>query len=326
METKAGFTKMTTEEVVPWLGNLKIARTVIALQQHHTYIPDYSLFSGNNHFELQSAMKNYHVHQNGWNDIGQHFTVFPDGVVVTGRSLEKSPACITGQNANMVCIENLGNFDKGKDVMTVRQRTAIVALTAALCDKFSLIPTANSIVYHHWFNMANGERNNGTKNNKSCPGTSFFGGNKVADFEAHFLPEVFRAVNTEAVTQPVLRYVAVNSEALNIRVQPAASAALAKNRSPVLLGSLLRVYGTHGVWLKISGSEEHWVNGNFTHPVVKAVTTASQLNVRSGPGTNHPKTGVLLKNTEVFLSGEDKGWCQITMTPGWVSKHYLKFL
>ena len=62
-------------------------------------------------------MKAYHVTYNGWNDIGQHFTIFPDGLILTGRSLEKSPACIYGQNANAICIENLGNFDLGGDQM-----------------------------------------------------------------------------------------------------------------------------------------------------------------------------------------------------------------
>jgi hypothetical protein len=33
-------------------------------------------------------MKECHVQQNGWADIGQHLSIFPDGTIVTGRSFE----------------------------------------------------------------------------------------------------------------------------------------------------------------------------------------------------------------------------------------------
>ena len=138
METKFGFTKMTVPEFENWISNLRIGRTILKIQQHHTYIPSYVHFTGSNHFERQLAMKNHHVNQNGWLDIGQHFTIFPDGTLLTGRSLEKSPACITNQNANSVCIENFGDFDSGRDTMSNLQKNAIIAVTAALCKKFNL--------------------------------------------------------------------------------------------------------------------------------------------------------------------------------------------
>lgn len=92
MQTKFGFTLMDISEFVGYISNLKVARTIVTLQQHHTFSPNYSLFKGNNHFDLQSGMKNYHVNTNGWADIGQHFTIFPDGTIMTGRNMELSPA------------------------------------------------------------------------------------------------------------------------------------------------------------------------------------------------------------------------------------------
>lgn len=170
----ASFKKFCIDEFETYIAELKIARTILFIQQHHTYIPSYIHFKGKNHLALQTGMKNTHIHSNGWSDIGQHFTTFPDGTIMTGRSIEQSPACIYGNNAHAVCIESVGNFDLGKDQMTIEQSNTIIRMTAALCKKFNFPATTNKIVYHHWFNLATGERNNGSKNNKSCPGTNFF--------------------------------------------------------------------------------------------------------------------------------------------------------
>src|SRR5690554_937633 len=93
METKYGFKKLSLSEFEQWLKELRVSRTVLTIQQHHTYIPSYILFDGDNHFERQKAMKDHHINANGWADIGQHFTIFPDGYILTGRGMEKSPAC-----------------------------------------------------------------------------------------------------------------------------------------------------------------------------------------------------------------------------------------
>ncbi len=100
METRSGFTKMSMDEFPVWLNSQRIARTILKIQQHHTYRPDYSHFDGKNHFDRQQAMKNHHMLNKDWADIGQHFTIFPDGTILTGRDMEKTPACIYSQNAN----------------------------------------------------------------------------------------------------------------------------------------------------------------------------------------------------------------------------------
>ena len=130
METKHGFTKMTLAEFENWINKLMVGRTVLLIQQHHTWNPSYKAFNGTNHFTQQLGMKNYHISSNGWADIGQHFTTFPDGTIVTGRSLEHTPACLKGANTNGICIEHFGNFDKGGDKMTDAHRDTISGMTA----------------------------------------------------------------------------------------------------------------------------------------------------------------------------------------------------
>lgn len=319
---------MNIEEFESYISNLKIGRTVLFLQQHHTYKPSYIHFDGNNHFNLQKGMKQYHVTQNGWMDIGQHFTTFPDGAIVTGRNIEFSPACIYGNNANAVCVENVGNFDKGADIMSKSQKEAIIRMTAALCRKFNLAVDTNKIVYHHWFDLSNGQRNNGARNNKSCPGTNFFGGNKVEDCQKNFLPLVNSIVEANSfnlLSIPLLKYVCVTAEKLNIRKGAGASYSIISERSPVSQGATLRVFEEKNGWLKISSSDGHWVNGKFTKVVTRATVKANVLNVRTGPSTNFPKTNSLYKNQEVFVSEEKNGWCKVGLDDSWVSKRYLLF-
>ncbi len=325
MESQSGFTKYSIDEFEIWISKLKVARTVLYLQQHHTYSPHYGLFNQSNHFKLQEAMRNYHVNENGWADIGQHFTIFPDGSIMTGRSLEKSPACIFQNNANSICIENLGNFDTGGDQMTPVQQESIVRATAAMCQKYSVPVTTDYVVYHHWFNQSTGARNNGSGGNKSCPGTNFFGGNKVEDCRNHFLPLVSAALTETIVidTSTILKYACVTTAQLNIRKQPVYTADLVSDRDPATLGAIIRVYKIQNGWYKISSSKNHWVSGRYTADVVPGLVNADILNVRNGPGASFLKIGSYLKGTLVFVYEEVNGWCKISMEEKWVSRAFL---
>lgn len=328
METKYGFSKMTINEFENYISDLKIGRTILFLQHHHTYKPSYVHFNGSNHFDLQKGMKQYHVAHNGWQDIGQHFTTFPDGTILTGRSIEKTPACILGNNANAVCIENLGDFDKGADVMSDSQRDVIIRMTAALCRKFNLSVNTNKIVYHHWFDLITGERNNGSKNNKSCPGSNFFGGNKVEDCNNNFLPLIYDLLQTETpnpLTVPMVKYVAVTTNELNIRKGAGVDFEIVSERKSVKQGAVLRVFEEKEGWFKISSSAEHWISGRFTNIVRHVLVNADVLNVRTGPSIDFPKASSLKKGQEVFITDEINGWCRISMENRWVKMSYLDF-
>lgn len=319
MVQKYGFSLLEAADFHDWITAQQVTRTVLYLQHHHTYIPDYSHFNGSNHFELQRSMQRVHRSQNGWADIAQHFTIFPDGKVVTGRNLERSPAGIAGFNRHALCIENLGNFDLKGDLMRQEQRDAVVRVTASIAHRYSIPVHSDRIVYHHWFDLATGVRTNGLGRTKSCPGTAFLGGNKVVDAESYFLPLVratlLPAASKESVS--ILYYVAVSSNTLIVRNQPSKTG---QKVTVVEHGSVLRVYGTEQGWYRIAARQEEWVWVGGTCRVERAIVRGKRVNVRSGPGTHYRKVGGVLEGETVFIYERKSSWFRISPEPSyWIA-------
>lgn len=123
-------------------------------QVHHTWKPNHADFNGSNHQALQNGMRNYHVNTRGWQDIGQHLTLFPDGTFLTGRNFGTNPAGISGYNAGAFMIEMIGDFDKGKDKLEGKQLQAALKVYNYLENHCGA-----SILFHR------------EKAAKSCPGT-----------------------------------------------------------------------------------------------------------------------------------------------------------
>jgi hypothetical protein len=124
------------------------------LHVHHTWSPSHKDFNGANGLQLQEAMKNYHVNTNGWQDIGQHVTLLPDGLFVTGRVFAMTPASIAGYNTGAFACEMLGNFDTGHDSFAGKQKLSMLQLARYFYDR------GRYIRFH---------RENAPK---TCPGTS----------------------------------------------------------------------------------------------------------------------------------------------------------
>jgi len=325
MESKYGFELRTKSEFKSWIKNEQISRTIRFVQLHHTWTPSYAHFDGSNHFNLQRSMQNTHIFNNGWSDIGQHYTIFPDGKICSGRSIEKTPACIYMNNSQAVCIEALGNFDTGNDQMTQAQKDSIIAVTAGLCERFNLPTDEQHVVYHHWFTFQ-GVRNDGAGSNKTCPGSDFFGGNKIADYTNNLRPLVDNAIGnnpTGDLPPNMLKMVYVIAAALNVRTGP--STATSKVRKAPI-GSILRVYEQNGDWLKISSSNDEWIYGRFTVDVRLAKVNANALNVRSGPSTAFPVVFQLVKNQEVAVMEEKNGWSRIGMNDIWLSSNFVDLI
>ena len=199
MITSGQFILVSTDEFATWLMNVSVKRNIVLVQNHHTYAPAYAQFSGKNHFDLLKGMKAFHTQPKekggrGFSDIAQSLTIFPDGKVSVCRPLDVAPAGIIGANSNGICIENIGNFDEKGDVMTEEQTRAIIKVNALLCKKFHLVPSINTIVYHHWYDLNTGKRTNGSGSTKSCPGTNFFGGNSTDDANNYFIPLIKEAL------------------------------------------------------------------------------------------------------------------------------------
>jgi len=180
---------MNVSEFKAYLDRLRIKRKITLIQLHHTYSPAYAQFTGNNHLALYNSMRDYHVKTRNFNDIAQTFTIFPDGKICTGRDINSAPAGIYGANSTGICIECIGNFDKGGDVMTDAQKNAIIGAVKTLLDKFGL-NAKTGVTYHAWW--TSGGTSLGTyvkgKSAKTCPGTNFFGGNTREAYERNLMP------------------------------------------------------------------------------------------------------------------------------------------
>ena len=259
--TKYGFTKMTANEFKTWI-NKQGNYNYTGIQIHHTWLPDYKCFfkaDGTHEDELtrQYNMKNVHVKNNGWADIAQHFTIFPNGAIVTGRPLSNTtPVGIKGWNANKICVEIYGNFDKGKDVMTAEQKNAVIAVYGELCKKFKITPSTSTIRCHAWFTAGGtylGDYNS-SKSAKTCPGTNFMGfGNSKAAIEKNFIPLIkdyinkgtVETSNTNTSNSDSVGVYKVTTETLNVRKGPGASYAKV---GTVKQGEAFTITKTSGGW------------------------------------------------------------------------------
>lgn len=149
---------LKTESLIDWLKEHRPgSRTLSQWHIHHTWDPRYADFNGGNHAELQIEMWKLHVLGNGWDDVAQHFTLFPDGMWIQGRDIEKDPASIRGWNRGALAVEMVGNFDEGEDVMTPLQAQAILEMSRFMRNEWKLV------VRFHRDHPDSG---------KTCPGSS----------------------------------------------------------------------------------------------------------------------------------------------------------
>jgi uncharacterized protein YgiM (DUF1202 family) len=335
MKTKGKFILMDIDEFSTYLNNLNIKRfrKITHIQTHHTWSPSYRNFNGSNHFEKMESMEIEHKKRK-FKEIGQHFTTFPDGLLGTGRSLKDIPACIEGHNTGGICIENLGNFNQGGDEMQQKHKETIIKLNALLCIKFGLPVNLDTIVYHHWFRLGSGIRDNGLgdpglKNHKTCPGTAFFGGNKIEHAELNFLPLIEIAIQKYLQKVPfekldkVMYIGRVTATLLNVRKGPSKSSAIVNQLKQ---DTKITVYEENGEWLRI-GSDK-WVSLSFIEKIEESKKLLTDtvlpevLNIRNGPGISFDKVGQLSRGTSVTILDSKNEWDMIEEGK-WVSANFL---
>lgn len=264
MKNEGNFILLERAEFSAWLGEQCVTRSIWAVQEHHTWIPAYEQFKGSNHFALQNSMKNAHL-ERGFSDIAQHFSIFPDGKICTGRPLNNIPAGIKGANTGAICIENVGNFDSYKDVMEAEQRDSIIEAAAVIVKRFGITADTNGILYHHWYDLNTGERTDGSGTNKSCPGTNFFGGNSVQACNANFIPLVNEKMPTVGIENPyegvqVIKVGRITANNLNVRSGPSSQYDVLH-----VLKQAVRVncYETNGKWWRVHPTENCWIYSRY---------------------------------------------------------------
>ena len=209
MKSQNGFTLMNKNEIGTYLAKQKVTRKITRLQVHHMDLPNYSTWEKTDkkvfsepHFGRTQSLNDYGKKTWNYSDrhgkyIAQHFNVFPDGMITTGRHLNSTPIGIMGWNTNAICIEIYGDFDKGKDVMTKAQKEAVIALYGELCKRFKIPVDTAHIRPHCWF-TAGGTylgKYNSSRSAKTCPGTNFMGYGCSPSGFAKFINEVKAYVN-----------------------------------------------------------------------------------------------------------------------------------
>lgn len=261
------FTLFSLDEFDRWLREARFSRVITLVQNHHTYLPGYRHFTGNNHSDLLRGMERSHL-ERGFDQIAQNLTTFPDGTVAVCRPFERIPAGIKGANRSGLCVEHLGNFDRDGDLMTGIHREAIVRTNALLCREFRLTPSPGSIVYHHWFDLTTGCRTAGAGTTKSCPGTAFFGGNSVAAAVTGFIPLISDLLNVTVASDDTpaagIYQAEVTAVSLNVRHGSCGAAAIVR---VLRQGIIVTVHEESGGWCRIHPSEQHWVYARYLRRV-----------------------------------------------------------
>ena len=191
MKTQNGFTLMNKNEIASYLAKQNVTRKITRLQVHHMDLPNYSTWEKTDkkvfsepHFGRTQSLNDYgrKTWGSGASDghghyIAQHFNVFPDGKITTGRHLNSKPIGIRGWNDGAICIEIYGCFNKGKDVMTKAQKEAVIYLYGELCKRFK-IPVDTAHIRPHCHFTASGTylgKYNPSRSAKTCPRHSLLG-------------------------------------------------------------------------------------------------------------------------------------------------------
>ena len=229
MKTQNGFTLLeNAKDVRNWLAKQNVTRTITRLQVHHMDAPSYSTWEKTDkkvftepHFGRTQSLNDYgkRTWGSGASDghghyIAQHFNVFPDGKITTGRNLNSTPIGIRGWNTNAICIEIYGKFDKGHDVMNAKQKEAVIYLYGELCKRFDIPVNTSHIRPHCWF-TAGGTylgKYNSSRSAKTCPGTNFWGVGCSTSGFAKFIADVKAYVNGKAPVEEKPKETKVNKE------------------------------------------------------------------------------------------------------------------
>lgn len=133
-------------------------RRIQYLILHHTWKPTARDYRG---LTTIKAIRNYHMVQNGWRDIGYNCIVGPGGDLFIGRTLSSgSGAHCLGRNGDSVGLAMVLNGDDPREVEDNRPMIEAAAEVARLyAERFDIPP--RHLLYHRDYA------------NKSCPGSAF---------------------------------------------------------------------------------------------------------------------------------------------------------
>jgi N-acetylmuramoyl-L-alanine amidase len=93
------------------------------------------------HIDVET-IRDWHVNERGWSDIGYHYVIYLDGTIHNGRDVRRSGAHTKGQNTNSIGICYIGGVESdgktSKDTRTDAQKEGLSMLLLDLksehCD------------------------------------------------------------------------------------------------------------------------------------------------------------------------------------------------
>ena len=152
------FRSLSASEFVEEIASFSWTRRVWRVDVHHTFYPAHADYRGLITIE---RMRDFHVGSRGFEDIAQHVTIAPDGVIWTGRDWNRTPASVGfGMNAGVFMFEMIGNFDVGHDRLEGAQLDSVITVIEAVQRRFGL--PWQALLFHRDVPVTE----------KTCPGTS----------------------------------------------------------------------------------------------------------------------------------------------------------
>ena len=149
------FKRYTLQEFEAFIKTVPVRRTIEHIQIHHTWRPRKADYRGE---PTIYGMWRHHTRVNGWQDIGQHFSIAPDGGIWDGRSLDINPAGIRGYNSGGLMIEIIGDFNTGQENLQNSQLFSVARVVVLCQNRFGLKNA--DVVFHREIDTS-----------KTCPGT-----------------------------------------------------------------------------------------------------------------------------------------------------------
>ncbi len=141
----------------------------------------------------------------------------------------------------------------------------------------------------------------------------------IEEAQANACVEDFFMMTGEPITAHV------TCDVLNVRTTPSTDE---PRIAQLKRGDAILVNGICDGWLCIQfEGRDCYVCAQYTdYEATEMTVTASSLNVRKGPGTDHDKIGSLANGETIKVLGESNGWVKILYNNkiGYVSRDYLK--
>lgn len=151
------FRAMTIDAFAAEIAAFAWTRPVFRVDMHHTFHPAHADWCG---LASVEGMWRFHTLDRGFEDIAQHVSIAPDGLVWSGRDWNKIPASVGfNMNPGAFMFEAVGNFDTGCDQLEGAQRAACVAVIDIVQRRFRL--PVQALLFHREV----------PQTQKTCPGT-----------------------------------------------------------------------------------------------------------------------------------------------------------